>query len=75
MNLNTVTRTGKIARPQREEPQAQRIDLERQRVELQLTDAELRRDKDLLQAESATRRLQQFAKMLLSTNLSQFEPI
>ena len=54
---------------------AQRTDLERQRVELQLSDAELRREKDLFQAESATRRLRQFAKLPLSTNLSQFEPI
>jgi hypothetical protein len=59
----------------RQEHQAQRIDLERQPLELQLADAELRREKDLCQAQSATRPLQQFAKMPLSTNLSQFEPI
>ena len=52
-----------VARLQREEHQAQRIDLERQRVELQLADAEFRREKELSQAEFATQRLQDLVKI------------
>jgi hypothetical protein len=55
-----------VTRLQREEHQAQRIDLERQRVELQLADAELRREKDLFQAESSTCRHQDLMKMFFT---------
>jgi hypothetical protein len=55
-----------VTRLQREEHQAQRIDLERQRLESQLSDAELRREKDVIKAESSNRLIQDFMKMFFS---------